>query len=87
MTIIWIVSYQNLCHALYLTLYFSKYSGVTIIWNSTRSMPLDVPINWNMSSNWHQRVPYVAFLRLEKYGLVSNLCLKTQQVTTLLNHF
>ena len=54
--IIWIVSYQNLCHALYLTLYFSKYSGVTIIWNSTRSMPWDVPINWNMSSNWHQRV-------------------------------
>ena len=56
MIIIWIVSYQNLCHALYLTLYFSKYSGVTIIWNSTCSMPWDVPINWNMSSNWHQRV-------------------------------
>ena len=56
--IIWIVSYQNLCHALYLTLYFSKYSGVTIIWNSTRSMPWGVPTNWNMSSNWHQRVQY-----------------------------
>ena len=54
--IIWIVSYQNLCHALYLTLYFPKYSGVTIIWNSTCSMPWDMPINWNMSSNWHQRV-------------------------------
>ena len=54
--IIWIVSYQNLCHALYLTLYFSMYSGVTIFWNSRRSMPWDVPINWNMSSNWHQRV-------------------------------
>ena len=62
--IIWIVSYQNLCHALYLTLYFSKYSGVTIIWNSTRSMPWDVPINWNMSSNWHQRVWHKTFLGL-----------------------
>ena len=62
--IIWIVSYQNLCHALYLTLYFSKYSGVTIIWNSTRSMPWDVPINWNMSSNWHQRVLVFIFWEL-----------------------
>ena len=59
--IIWIVSYQNLCHALYLTLYFSKYSGVTIFCNSTRSMPWDVPINWNMSSNWHQRVAHTGF--------------------------
>ena len=54
--IIWIVSYQNLCHALHLTLYFSKHSGVTIIWNSTHSMPWGVPTNWNMSSNWNQWV-------------------------------
>ena len=54
--IIWIASYQNLYHALYLTLYFSKYSGVTIIWNSTHLIPWDVLTNWNMSSNWHQRV-------------------------------
>ena len=69
--IIWIASYQNLCHALYLTLYFTKYSGVTIIWNSTRSMPWDVPTNQNMSSNWHQRVYtiqsiYKAMLSLKK---------------------
>ena len=63
--IIWIVSHQNLCHALYLTQYFSKYSGVTIIWNSTLSMPWDVPTNWNMSSNWHQRVPVFVFYWLD----------------------
>ena len=51
-----IVTYQYLFYALYLTLYFSKLWGVTIIWNSTCSMPWDVPIDWNMSSNWHQRV-------------------------------
>jgi len=66
--IIWIASYQNLCHALYLTLYFSKYSGVTIIWNSTRSMPWDVPINWNMSSNWHQRVPSYWYWAIKSIG-------------------
>ena len=76
--IIWIVSYQNLCHALYLTLYFSKYSGVTIIWNSTRSMPWDVPINWNMSSNWHQRVLF--WYKTNKNGLLQQFSLLIQNL-------